>query len=375
MISDRERRESLVTKSLMRELAHLSTTSPFVKRADEYSAAFACHPGNVRKRNEDRVVQADIQIEGGFTYRCAIVCDGVGGLDAGDIASAMAVSAFVAFITVSEPYRLLADLLEAAVRHTDDAVRRELNGKGATTLCALVISHEGEVAAVSIGDSRIYSWDPQSRLVRQVSIDDTLENELRGLNLHNASVLDARGLRGSLSQAIGEGGRNSESLRVSILTQEDLRFTGAILATDGVWRSSEEAFNLIATNCRSAADLARRSITFATWAGGVDNSSLFAIEDFSQFRKDLAVAQPGQGARCSVWLGDLKVVVPIGSSDRERLSSVEITAREKRSQRRRQSKAKRTAGLDFEPRHAKQQHTDPSHETIEFSDEERPEKP
>lgn len=375
MISDRDRPESLIMESLMRELVHLSTTSPFVKRVDEYSAAFACHPGNVRKRNEDKVVQADIQIKSGFTYRCAIVCDGVGGLQAGDMASAVAVSAFVAFITASEPRRSLADLLEATVRHVDDVVRHELNGRGATTLCALVRSHEGEVAAVSIGDSRIYSWEPQSHLIRQVSIDDTIENELRGLNLHNASVLDARGLRGSLSQAIGEVGRSSESLRVSILTEKDLQFSGAILATDGVWRSSEEAFNLIATNCHSAAELARRAITFAAWAGGVDNSSLFAIEDISQFGADLVAAQLGQGARCSVWLGDSKVVVPITQSNAETQQSIKDATFKKRLPRRSQSKHQRIASLAFEQTRAKPQHPDSLNETIEVSDDERPEKP
>ncbi len=372
MYLDRAKLERVIRDALLSELARLSHSPPFVKRIEESAAAIASHPGYVRRRNEDRIALADIETDFGAAYRCAVVCDGVGGSDAGDVASSTAIAAFLASITASRNNQSLGAILDNAIRQADEVVRHELNGRGATTLCALLVSDSGDLSAASIGDSRIYAWNPSSHKLRQVSVDDTLENELRGFNLHNATVLDARGLRGSLSQALGESGRTSDSLRVSLLSRKDLDLGGAILATDGIWRSCEEAFNVIAVNCGTAEELARRSITYASWAGGTDNSSLLAIEDFSKFCSQLTPQLIPRKMRLNTWLGDTKFAISllIPSENEKR------TLHQEPIERRRPAKKKRIQAKKAEgaPELAFRDRKKLPDENIEVSSDERPEK-
>ena len=85
----------------------------------------------------------------------AIVCDGMGGHRAGDVASAMALEAFVEAIEEGfEP----GEALEEAVANLRAAScdRPEVRGMG-TTLTAVVVNETlGEASVIHVGDSRLY---------------------------------------------------------------------------------------------------------------------------------------------------------------------------------------------------------------------------
>ena len=117
--------------------------------------------GKVRSDNEDAYnVVIDTEKNIGF----CIVCDGMGGAAAGNLASKIAVSTFSeimgAGLKPGMTEKQLAEIISKAVKaanksvHDEAARDKKLRGMG-TTLVAAVISGDN-IVIVNVGDSRAY---------------------------------------------------------------------------------------------------------------------------------------------------------------------------------------------------------------------------
>lgn len=298
--------------------------------------ALGTHVGNKRSRNEDRVAIARVDIASQLAYSVHIVCDGVGGSQRGDEAAAIACASIVSQLSAQTNFRAPAQLLPDLIRTADDTVRSLLSGTGQTTVCVLLNSSDGQCAIANVGDSRAYSWDQGSELI-QLTEDDTLANEVMHYNLEHAKTyLNARGLEGSLSQAIGEPGRTSKELSINVVTERSLPPGGILLATDGVWVNEVGAFNRIAKYSRSATELIRRLLTSASWLGGSDNASAIAIKD-PQRMPGTVEALP-RDTRITMWLTDKQVVTYRSTAGS--LESPRLPVEEQTKKRRKRAEAK-----------------------------------
>ena len=233
-----------LSKELLAELCEIDWEQPVFQGVFSLGAAYGSATGSRRARNEDRVALASVCAPNGANYTIAVLCDGVGGSEAGDLAATVAIAAVVGGLAEVRGPMPLELLLKRLMYGADESVRRALKGRGATTWSVLAVSSLGEGAAANVGDSMIFAWTPGERAFKHISVDDTFENELRELRGKDPSALAAHGLQGRLTQAIGEGGRESADLFVNILPQSSFS-AGAILATDGAWKLNESAFNLI----------------------------------------------------------------------------------------------------------------------------------
>lgn len=238
------------------------------------------HIGLRRGRNEDRVAVGRIQTNNSELYTVALVCDGVGGSESGDRAATLAIAAILGELGSLRIRQPLPELAAYVVRCADDAVRRVLNGRGTTTLCMFLASNSGSAVCISVGDSRAYSWRPGA-YVNQVSVDDTVENELKALPGDHEGLINAKGLKDRLSQAIGESDRTADELSIQIHSKADFQ-SGVLLGSDGMWKVAKD-YEAVMLNSRNASEAVRRGITLANWVGGVDNASLIAIEDLGKF--------------------------------------------------------------------------------------------
>ena len=261
---------------------------------DELGLAMATHLGSKRDRNEDRIAVARIAAPNIETYTVALVCDGVGGSESGDQAAAIVITSIIADLAQQQERPSLEELAVALVRRADDLVRKKLQGRGATTLVMLLATASGYLVCANVGDSRAYNWDPGSNKLNQVTIDDTIENELKDLPGNPAALIMARGLQGRLSQAIGESGRTADELRIQTYTKERFRF-GAVLGSDGLWRAAKD-FETAVASATTPTDAVRRAIALANWVGGVDNASLIAVGDVERLCGDRQ-AQDSSGRR------------------------------------------------------------------------------
>lgn len=274
---------------------------------DELGLAMATHPGSKRDRNEDRIAVARIAAPNTETYTVALVCDGVGGSESGDQAAALAITSIIVGLAQQQGRPSLEELAVALVRRADDLVRKELQGRGATTLVMLLATASGYLVCANVGDSRAYSWDPNSSKLDQVTIDDTIENELKDLPGNPAALIKARGLQGRLSQAIGESGRAADEMRIQTYTKERFRL-GAVLGSDGLWRAARD-FETAVARATTPTDAVRRAIALANWVGGVDNASLIAVGDVERLcGGGEALASAGRGqTEITLWSSSAKI--------------------------------------------------------------------
>jgi protein phosphatase len=140
--------------------------------------------GRRRKINEDALFLGDDLF---------VLCDGMGGHQAGEVASALAVEAIRRFIDQSNedreltwPYGFETQLsyngnrLRTAVKLANRSVFRKSNsaehytGMGTTVVAAMVDPPGGTLTFASVGDSRIYLI--RERAIIQLARDDTWSN-------------------------------------------------------------------------------------------------------------------------------------------------------------------------------------------------------
>jgi protein phosphatase len=129
----------------------------------------------------------DFVRHGGFA---AVLADGMGGLERGREASALAVRAFLSSYSAKAPEETIAAAMERGARLANDAVAAMAEGAGiggnaGTTLVAAVI-RPGALEWISVGDSALYLYR---------------RGELRRLSTpHTYAVeLDANARRGAIS--------------------------------------------------------------------------------------------------------------------------------------------------------------------------------
>lgn len=312
---------------------------------EELGLAMATHLGFKRDRNEDRIAAARITAPNTETYTVALVCDGVGGSESGDKAAALAIASIIVDLAQQQGRPSLKELAVALVRRADDIVRKELQGRGATTLVMLLATAGGNLVCANVGDSRAYSWDPSSSKLDQVTIDDTIENELKDLPGNAAALIKARGLQGRLSQAIGESGRTADELRVQTYTKERFRL-GAVLGSDGLWRAARD-FEAAVVSAPTPTDAVRRAIALANWVGGVDNASLIAVGDVERFcggqqaqasvgRRQAEIALWSSSAKIKIftsnWIGETKSAEVRGKPEKQKRNAKKKEPRENKDE-------------------------------------------
>lgn len=144
-------------------------------------AASQTDVGTVRTNNEDAV---RLLPDAGQGIRLAVLADGMGGHACGEVASALAIDAVMAYMRTQDEQRLTPaqwlEQLAKAVRVANTAIwqhaqgRSETTGMG-TTLCVLSVAH-GHIYWAWVGDSRLYLW--QGGLLTLLTRDDTVVNRM-----------------------------------------------------------------------------------------------------------------------------------------------------------------------------------------------------
>ena len=138
--------------------------------------AASTHPGMSGKKNEDRFAVNTFQLSGDdrTPSLLAVLCDGIGGHRAGEVAAEIAVNSIthhVALSDASQPLNILKDAISLAshqifVQSQQDPRR---HGMGATCAVVWIIDHS--VYTATVGDSRIY-WMHNGQ-IQQLSKDHT----------------------------------------------------------------------------------------------------------------------------------------------------------------------------------------------------------
>ena len=134
------------------------------------------HPGMKGKNNEDRYAVSAFQLD---THKAvpvllALICDGIGGHRAGEVAAEMAVNRISQHIAESDgshPTHIIEEaVLEASYEiYTRAQANPGMRGMGSTLACAWIIGRR--LFTATIGDSRVYLL--RQRMIHQLNIDHT----------------------------------------------------------------------------------------------------------------------------------------------------------------------------------------------------------
>jgi protein phosphatase len=228
--------------------------------------------GCVRQTNEDALF-IDPQC------RVFIVADGMGGHNAGDVASRIACD-FISRALTSEtgdtgriaPEELLKRSVEQAHEEILRRADEEPEYKGMGTTAEVLWLAEGQARWAHVGDSRIYLI--RDGQMAQMTRDHSLVNEHIQLGLLNPEDARQSPLRHVILQALGTQGKIEVETGSTLCRPGDLFLLCSDGLTDAV-RDEELARILL-----SAADLeaaARNAVEMARQMGGPDNISLILV--------------------------------------------------------------------------------------------------
>jgi PPM family protein phosphatase len=236
-----------------------------------YTAAALTDRGRKRPTNEDAFA---FSVEHGVY----VVCDGMGGAAAGEIASSLAVDEILRHLTAGREAGVpLPESAEKAVSAANAAIftraqrNQRLNGMG-TTLVALVVNQR-RVWILNVGDSRCYRLR-EGRL-EQLTLDHSLvEEQVRMGRMSHAEALRSP-LRNVITRALGT--QNAVTPDCFELEAEpgDL----FMLCSDGLTRELEDrSIESILASSVPLQDRCERLIECAKKAGGHDNITCVLVQ-------------------------------------------------------------------------------------------------
>lgn len=250
--------------------------------------------GLVREHNEDFVARRepvdpqDIQ-QNGWIY---LVADGVGGADAGEVASHFASECMIAHYLENnqEPDwgRRLLDAMQAANSDLRQLVaERNSTSRMATTMVAAVLK-ENQVFIGNVGDSRAYHW--RNGLIQQITKDQSLVAKLLEEGAITEAEAEAHPRKNVILYSLG----SENKPKIDLFTLELLPGDIILLCSDGLTRHVSDREINDAISQEPLDTVAELLMQEARQRGGEDNISVVVIqfaEAAGNIRGDTAVTQ------------------------------------------------------------------------------------
>lgn len=232
--------------------------------------------GKVRNKNQDQAtVIANVKDQ-----VIAIVCDGMGGHRAGEIASRVVMDQFVNCFDCIPPFDNVEELkkwLDETISEADTIVKRmamqniEHHGMGTTIVVAILMNNMLYISHV--GDSRAYILKDDQ--LKQLTKDHTLVNELVDRGAISKEDAKTHSQKNVLTQAIGA----DTVLKPSLI---ELEFADSLLllCSDGLYNClSEDEIKEILKKDTKVAQKVTELIDRANENGGRDNIGVAIIDN------------------------------------------------------------------------------------------------
>jgi serine/threonine protein phosphatase PrpC len=227
--------------------------------------AFRTDTGRQRSENEDSVfVRAPI----------FVVADGMGGAQAGEVASKAAADAFDRDLPATPPEHFLRETIEAANRRIHDLARADVSraGMGTTITAAIVDAGKEEVAIGHVGDSRAYRL--RRGKLERLTRDHSLVEEMRRKGQITDAQAEEHPQRSIITRALGP----EPQVEVDVQTVAAAPGDVFLLCSDGLTTMvDEERIAAVLSATPSMREAVRTLIDEANAAGGRDNITALAF--------------------------------------------------------------------------------------------------
>lgn len=231
--------------------------------------------GRQRKLNEDRYfIYRNEKLLGGM------VSDGMGGENAGEVASAMATQIVKEYIMnkfhPDMDYMEIAEMVRIALIEANRGIynyakrNKELEGMGTTA--TLVIIYKRKLIIAHVGDSRAYLIEKDS--IRQITKDHSYVQELLLRGEITKEAAEEHPARNCITRAVG----TEDILKVDVTTL-DYNGETVLICSDGLTNMlcDEQILEIMNENEDLQAGV-YSLIDFANKKGGLDNITVVAFD-------------------------------------------------------------------------------------------------
>lgn len=229
--------------------------------------------GRRRQLNQDFIYCSETPV--GNLPNVFIVADGMGGHNAGDYASVLAVETVVEEIGASFE-KSPVKILEHAITKANTVLRQRasenfsLSGMGTTLVAATCIGRYLEVA--NVGDSRLYVVGDE---ITQVTVDHSLVEEMVRMGGINREEARNHPDKNIITRAVGA----KDDVEVDFFNLELQTGDMVLLCSDGLTNMvDDETILRIIKNGGNLRDRVEELVETANINGGKDNISVIIIE-------------------------------------------------------------------------------------------------
>jgi len=225
------------------------------------------HQGNVRATNQDALI---VQPGNHGLYG---VADGMGGHNAGDVASRMAVLLLSRVLEGAKPS---TELLRAGIEEVNLMIYEEqckdANLSGMGTTITVLWEDDDRILLGHVGDSRAYRI--RNMQISQISQDHSMVGELLRDGLITREEALRHPYRNVITRALGA----AEKIEVDTLILDKQRGDKYLICSDGLYEYVSEETVLAILKRTPLEEAADQLLTLALEGGGRDNISLVIAE-------------------------------------------------------------------------------------------------
>jgi protein phosphatase len=240
---------------------------------------FRTDTGRQRSANEDSYfVRAPV----------FVVADGMGGAQAGEVASKAAAEAFDRDLPDAPPEQIVRETIEAANSHIHELARADSSraGMGTTITAAIVDAQSEEVCIGHVGDSRAYRL--RDGTLERLTRDHSLVEEMRRKGQITDAQAEDHPQRSIITRALGPEPKVDVDVQTVPASPGDV----FLLCSDGLTTMIDERRIARTLSGSESMDAAVRTLVDeANRAGGRDNITALAFRV-----EDAAAPRPAQAA-------------------------------------------------------------------------------
>jgi len=242
--------------------------------------------GMVRQQNEDSFLAEETLF---------VVADGMGGHNAGEVASALAVTTLKAGarlgIDTTEEYRELVHQANSAIytASLDDSTK---SGMGTTvTALSIVEGEEPRVLVANVGDSRAYLW--RSGALSRLSVDHSYVQELVNEGIITPEAARVHPRRNIVTRALGI----DRSVMVDVFTHFVRTGDRIVLCSDGlVDEVADVEIARVLGQHTDPQETAEALVMVANTNGGRDNTTVIVVDVLDDISAPIASSTPDNTA-------------------------------------------------------------------------------
>ena len=262
-----------------------SAQATSIQEGPSFLVGKGSHVGKKREHNEDALFTLECTLEQNgemVPFGLFIIADGLGGHQAGDVASALAIrvvahslmrQVYLPFLRDEEKdssHRPISEALDEALSEANVAVHEAVPDAGTTLTAALIVGTRAHIGHV--GDSRAYLVTEKG--LQQITHDHSHVARLIEVGQVTPEEAMTHPQRNLLYRALGQGG----SMEVDTYFQLLPVGSQLLLCSDGLWGAvpAREMAAIIAA-ASSPQIACRRLIEAAITHGGDDNITTILI--------------------------------------------------------------------------------------------------